>query len=148
MFFRKAADNFRGIVTRAVIHHHNFSVPPLAFQVLQDAFQRGADARTLIVGGHNDAVPRPRRAQFRVLQGKLDRQAHAACSFFLSMVKNSGTRLGSHSPPLASSTMVRLASSWVSAGLYGRAVRSASYTSTTCSTRASSGISNPRSWSG
>src|SRR5580765_382426 len=136
------------VVAGAVIHHHHFRVPLLRSQVFQDSLQRPADARPLVVSRYNNAVLRLCRLQTGIGQGELYRQAHAACSFFLSMAKNSGTRLGSQNPFTASSVMVRLASSWVSAGLYGRAVRNASYTSTTCSTRASSGMLYPVSWSG
>jgi hypothetical protein len=66
---------------------------------------------------------------------------YATCRCFCSMDKNSATSSSSQSPPLASWRMVKAACSWLSDGLYGRAVRRASYTSTTCRTRGSRGIS-------
>src|SRR5579864_4401401 len=114
--------------------------------MFQHLLQCGSDARALVVSRNNNAVLRLGRVQLGIRQGELYRQAHAACSFFCSIAKNSGTRLGSQNPLAASSIMVRLASSWVSAGLYGRAVRNASYTSTTCSTRARRGMLYPVSW--
>src|SRR5262249_61684607 len=135
-----AANQLRGIVPRAVIHHQNLHVPALLVDVVQDLLQGGTQASTLIVGGHDNAVLRPAGAGARTGRRLSGFHAHAACSFFFSMAKNSGTSSGFDRPLLASSIMVRSASSCVRAGLYGRAVRKASYTSTTCKIRASKGM--------
>src|SRR5882672_11127887 len=106
------ADDLRCVVARAIVHHHNFGAPLLLLQVFQDALQCVADARALVIRGDNDAVLRLCRLQVGIIPRKfVEGYAHAACAFFFSMAKNSGTSFGSQKPLRASSIMVCSASS-------------------------------------
>src|SRR5437868_15234082 len=96
MFRRELAHEASGIVARAVVHHHYLGAPFLLAQMSQHLLQRSANARALVISRYNNAVLRLGRLQTRIRQGKLYRQAHAACSFFLSIKKNSSTKFGSY----------------------------------------------------
>src|SRR5579863_846321 len=52
----EAADDFRGIVGRAIIYHDDFSIPLLSVNVGEDLLERGAEARALVIGRDDDAV--------------------------------------------------------------------------------------------
>src|SRR5207249_11499382 len=51
------ASDFSGIIARAIVYNDNFRIPATLCGVGQNSIQRRPDARALVIGGDDEAVP-------------------------------------------------------------------------------------------
>src|SRR5579859_3108778 len=114
----KTSNNLRGVISGAVVDHQQLSAPLVLAQMLNDTLQRAADPPALVIGGNDDAVSWLCQTEIGTIPREVpDCHTHAACSSFLSILKNSATSSGSHRPAAASCLIVCSVSSWGTGGL-------------------------------